>query len=112
MNVTGLDCVEAAIGEESHLMKLIANEAAAHFFPYTTEHRDIRVSGLNYEDDSAGNALAAMVKPGVIEFRHHRAFSDQRVRAIAARIVADPVGEFASGHAIHYQGRILVPTSS
>lgn len=111
MNVTGLECVEAFIDQEGYLMKLIANETAAHFFPYTTEHRDIRISGLKYEDDSAGNALAAMVKPGVIEFRHHRAFLDQRVREIAARIVAHPVGAFASSFAVNYQGRILVPSS-
>ncbi|TWU18541.1 hypothetical protein Poly21_07050 [Allorhodopirellula heiligendammensis] len=112
MNVTGLECVGASIDQEGYLMKLIANETAAHFFPYTTEHRDIRIQGLNYEDDSAGNALAAMVKPGVIEFRHHRAFSDQRVRQIAVRLIAHPVGEFASSFSIHYQGRILVPSSS
>ncbi|TWU17860.1 hypothetical protein [Allorhodopirellula heiligendammensis] len=112
MNVTGMECVEALTDQEGYLMKLIANETAAHFFPYTIEHRDIRISGLNYEDDSAGNALAAMVKPGVIEFRHHRDFSDQRVREIAARIVASPVGEFASSFSIHYQGRILVQSSS
>lgn len=112
MKVTGLECVETAIAEKGYLMKLLANETAAHFFPYTTEHRDVRIPGLKYEDDSAGNALAAMVKPGVIEVRHHRAFSDQRVRDIAARIVVDPVGEFAAAFAIHYQGRILVPRSS
>lgn len=93
-------------------MKLIANETAAHFFPYTTEHRDIRIQGLNYEDDSAGNALAAMIKPGVIEFRHHRVFADQRVREITARFIAHLVGEFASSFSIHYQGRFLLPSSS
>ncbi len=43
MNVTGLECVEAAIAEKAYLMKLIANETAAHFFPYTTAHEFSRI---------------------------------------------------------------------
>ncbi len=83
-------------------MNLGPGSSAAHFFSYTTEYRDIQIAGLNYEDDFAGNALAAMVKPGIIEFRHHRAFSDRHVQEIAARIVMHSGGEFASRRHAEY----------
>lgn len=86
---------------------LIANDTAAHFFLRTTEHRDVKLLGLSYEHDSAGNALAALVKPGCIEFRFHRKFSNARVRAIAKRICSHPDAAFALSFAVTYQGRLL-----
>ena len=107
MNVYGLDAAEMMADAEGFLFKLIANEQGVAFFPCKTEHRDVKQPGLSYEDDSAGNALAAMVKPGLIEFRYHRAFSDQRVGRIVQAIINHPKIAFASGFVITYQGRTI-----
>jgi hypothetical protein len=109
MIVYGLDSVESMLETDGYLFKLVANETAVFFFPHTSEHRDAKQPGLSYEDDSAGNALAAMVKPGRIEFRFHRAFSDERVRNLAQRIIDHPDIAFASTFAVTYQGRTLIP---
>jgi hypothetical protein len=111
MVLTGIESVQALLESEGYLFKLVAHDSAVHFFPHTIEHCDAKLPGLNYEHDSAGNALAAMVKPGLIEFRHHRQFSDARVRVIAERIVKHPEARFASSFAVTYQGRTLIAGS-
>ena len=108
MNVYSRDSIALLLAEGGYLFKLIANENAVLLFPHTTEHRDLKRPGLSYEDDSAGNALAAMVKPGRIEFRFHRHFSDERVRNIARRMLACPELAFAATFEVTYQGRTLI----
>ena len=111
MNVTGLESVQTLLESDGYLLKLVAHDTAVHFFPHTSEHRDAKLPGLSYEDDSRGNALAAMVKPGRIEFRFHRSFTDARVRTIAERILAQPDVSFASSFTVTYQGRTLIAGS-
>ena len=88
MQIYGLDLIRSEIDSGGYEVKLVAHEQAVAFLPRTAQHRDVKIQGLSYEDDSKGNALAAMVSPGRIEFRHHRAFSDERVRQIALAILA------------------------
>ena len=40
-------------------------------------------AGMSRSPTIAAFALAAMVKPGLLEFRHHAAFSDERVKKLA-----------------------------
>jgi hypothetical protein len=108
MKVYGFNPVEAMLEDEGYLFKLIANENAVFLFPHTTEHRDAKQPGLSYEDDSAGNALAAMVKPGRIEFRYHKSFSDERVRNLFRKIIEPPELAFAAAFSVIYQGRTLL----
>jgi hypothetical protein len=113
MNVYGADAAEQMAETDGFLFKLIANERAVAFFPRNTEHREVKQPGLSYEDDSAGNALAAMVKPGLIEFRSHKSFSDERVRSIAQTITNHPSVKFASGFRVTYQGKsIALPSTT
>jgi hypothetical protein len=112
MNVYGADAAEQMAGSDGFLFKLIANESAVAFFPRNTEHRDVKQHGLSYEDDSAGSALAAMVKPGLIEFRFHKSFSDERVRNIAQTIINHPNVKFASGFRVTYQGKPIALSST
>jgi hypothetical protein len=109
MVVFGPDYVRSMLASDGYLIKLVANESGVYFFPHTTEHRDALQPGLRYADDSAGNALAAMVKPGRIDFRFHRDFSDQRVRNLARRILDHPELAVARSFAVTYQGRTLFP---
>ena len=108
MKVFGFDSVVAMLEDEGYLFKLIANENAVFLFPHATEHRDAKQPGLSYEDDSAGNALAAMVRPGRIEFRFHKSFSDERVRNLVRKIVVRPELAFAAAFSVAYQGRTLL----
>ncbi|WP_145062123.1 hypothetical protein [Adhaeretor mobilis] len=89
-------------------MKLLANDIGAILFPRTTEHRDVRQPGIRYADDSKGNALAAMVVPGRIEFRFHGDFSDERVRKLTEALLKHPDFDFASSFEVTYQGRVLI----
>ncbi len=105
MIVYGFDSIAPMLDNEGYLFKLLANDTGVVLFPHTTEHRDATQSGIKYADDSRGNALAAMIKPGRIEFRFHRGFSDDRVKQLAERILALPELQFASGATVTYQAR-------
>lgn len=108
MIVHGFDSITSMLEEDGYLFKLIANESGVVLFPHTKEHRDSAQPGIRYEDESAGNALAAMVKPGRIEFRFHKSFSDERFKQLANRLLALPEFKFASGATATYQARILI----
>lgn len=108
MNVSGFESIKPLLDSESYLFKLLANDSGIVLFPHTSEHRDMRQPGIHYADDSQGNALAAMVKPGRIEFRFHSAFSDERVQDLAKRMLESPAMAFAREFTVTYQGRTLI----
>jgi hypothetical protein len=108
MQVYGLDSIRSELESDGYFFKLLANERAALFFPRSIEHRDAKAHGLDYEDDLRGNALAATVVPGRVDFRRHRAFSDERVKSIALAILGHPDTQFACGFQVTYQGRLLI----
>jgi hypothetical protein len=60
-------------------VKLVFNSRGAIFFPVDQQHRDQKAPGISYEDDHAGNALAAILSPGRIEIRRHSDFSDAAI---------------------------------
>jgi hypothetical protein len=107
MQVFGLDSIRSELQPGGYEVKLLANDGTVVFFPRRSEHRDVKVHGLDYEDDSKGNALAAMMSPGRIEFRFHRAFSDARARKIGTEILNHPDSASARDFQITYQGRAL-----
>lgn len=108
MIVYGFELIAPMLEDDGYLFKLLANEAGVVLFPHTSEHRDSGRLGIKYADDSKGNALAAMVKPGRIEFRLHREFSDERVRQLAERILLLPEMQFGIGATVTYQARTLI----
>ena len=85
MIVYGFDSIASLLEQDGYLFKLLANEAGVVLFPHNTEHCDAAQPGIKYADDSGGNALAAMVKPGHIEFRFHNQFSDERVKRLVKK---------------------------
>lgn len=107
MIVYGLDSVANLLEQDGYLFKMLANEVGVVLFPCTTEHRDATQPGIKYDDDSLGNALAAIVKPGRVEFRFHRQFSDERVRRLALRLLELPELEFARSFVVTYQARTI-----
>ncbi len=86
MNIVGEDYLQTSISQDGYFIKLVFNARAAHFFPYTTEHRDASLPGLCYRDDSLGDALAATIKPTQIDVRLHKAFSAQQVKTILEQL--------------------------
>jgi hypothetical protein len=105
VNIVGTEYLHSCIAEPGYFLKLVINERAAHFFPYNIEHRDASLVGLTYRDDSEGDALAATIKPTQVDIRIHKAFSTERVMAIAQRLeqslAPERVGQV---FAIHYGG--------
>ncbi|MGD1917195.1 MAG: hypothetical protein ACFCBV_13550 [Phycisphaerales bacterium] len=91
--------------------KLVFNDRGFIAFPTTIQHNTMKAEGISYEDNYAGNALAAMLKPGVIEVRFHRDFSDRAVGVLLSKLVTTTVlSEFGPLSAT-YQGRpILIET--
>lgn len=108
MVVHGFDSIASLIEHDGYLFKLLANDSGVILFPHTTEHRDAGRTGIKYADDSQGNALAAMVKRGRIEFRFHQQFSDDRVKQLAQRMLTLPELDFAKSFAVTYQSRTLI----
>jgi hypothetical protein len=90
MIVYGFDSIAPLLEQDGYLFKMLANDSGVVLFPHNTEHRDATQPGIKYVDDSGGNAIAAMVKPGLIEFRYHRQFTDERVKRLAERILTLP----------------------
>ena len=108
MIVYGFDSIAPLLENDGYLFKLLANDTGVVLFPHTTEHRDATQPGIKYADDSRGNSLAAMVKPGRIEFRFHRGFSDDRVKQLAQRMLTLPELQFAIDATVTYQARTLI----
>ena len=108
MTIYDFKLVSSLIESEHYLFKLIANEFGVVFLLHTTEHRDAGRANIKYADNYAGNALAAMVKPGVIEFRYHKEFSDDRAKAVARSIIDHPTLSFALNFTVTYQNRTLI----
>src|SRR6186997_2325767 len=103
MHVINADLLDHAQGT----LKFILNDTGIYFFPATQQHRDTKLSGLSYEDDYRGNAVAGLVMPGRIEIRFHKDFSDDRIRAIWRKVLSCPELATAKFGALYYQGREL-----
>ena len=72
MIALGLETISSEIEAEGYFIKCIVNSSAAIFFPGSVQHRDVKRSGVSYEDDYQGNAVAATIRPGIIDIRFHR----------------------------------------
>lgn len=107
MLLVGVEFLESLTRQAGFEAKLVCNEHGAIFFPAHFQHRDQKATQVSYEDDYAGNALAAMLTPGRIEIRYHRDFSDARVAQLVGAVLADPRLALLRGWRVTYQGRPL-----
>lgn len=108
--LSGIDFIAALSQQPGFSAKLVFNEAGAIFFRTDLQHRDQKGPQISYEDDYAGNALAAMLAPGRVEIRYHRDFRDGRVAALVRGLLSEPRLEFMRGWHVTYQGRTLQVT--
>ena len=87
--------------------KMVFNERGVIVFPATRQHREIKAEGISYEDNYAGNALAAMLRRDAIEIRFHRAFDDKAVGRVLIALLAEPALACFATAQITYQGRAI-----
>jgi hypothetical protein len=71
----------------------------------------MKAEGISYEDNYKGDAMAAMLMPGLIEIRNHKAFADAEVARIVGRLLQRPELAFMAGWRVTYQGRPVVPAA-
>ena len=64
MQVYGLDSIRSELQSGGYVVKLLANDRAVVFFSRTSDHRDMKVHGLDYEDDFKCRLRALRVRAG------------------------------------------------
>ncbi len=107
MTVTGAEHLEALLAGRVHDVKMVFNERGAIVFPAGPQHCEIKAEGISYEENYAGNALAAMVRRDAIEIRFHRAFDDKAVGRIVGELLALPALAALAQARVTYQGRTI-----
>lgn len=103
MKVIGADLLMKRQGSGG--LKFILNDIGIAFFPMGQQHRDMKVSGLSYEDDYRGNAVAGLIGAERVDIRFHSAFTDERIRGLWSRVKALPEVAAAGLGQLYYQGR-------
>ena len=48
MKIIGGDFLHTTLGIDGYYLKMVLNDSAVYFFPYTSEHRDATQPGLRY----------------------------------------------------------------
>jgi hypothetical protein len=108
MLIVGADYIERMALDEPVRLKMVFNYVGAIIFPETQEHRDQKAAGISYEDNYAGNALAAMLTRSRIEVRFHQRFSAEQVSAILSQLLREPVLQVLRPWERTYQGQVLI----
>jgi hypothetical protein len=111
MNIVGSELVRDELRQPGYFFKAVVNDSSAAFFSGKTEHRTVKMSGLSYEDNYEGNALAAIITEGRIEIRNHAAFSPARVGMIVGELLKCPELHCLNDFDVTYQGRKIQPHS-
>ncbi|HEY1171772.1 MAG TPA: hypothetical protein VGH19_10405 [Verrucomicrobiae bacterium] len=101
MDINGAELLKERKGS----VKFILNDSGILFFPATQQHRDMKGMGLSYEDDYRGNAVAGLVMERRVEIRFHKAFADERIKRLWARVMANAEIAKAGLGKLYYQGR-------
>jgi hypothetical protein len=106
--VTGEEHLQALVAGRMHDAKMVFNERGAIVFPISRQHCEMKVEGISYEDNYAGNALAAMLRRDAIEIRFHQAFDDKSVTRIITALLGSPSFSCLTHPCVTYQGRTIV----
>ena len=107
MIIHGHEILNTEIQNQGYFLKAIANTVEAAFFPGSIQHRDMKISGLSYEDDYKGNAVACVIQPGQIQVRFHKRYQDGDVERIFRKLFQMPELSMLSEFDVSYQGRPL-----
>jgi hypothetical protein len=107
MLLLGLDHLTILHDRRVLSLKMVFNASGAIIFPTARQHRDMKAEGISYEDDYKGNALAAMLTPGLFEIRFHKAYSDPEVSQMVKSLLAQPQLAAMQCWKVTYQGRLV-----
>ena len=105
--LVGVDYLKSLMASGGFSAKIVFNSSGMLCFPVSQEHRDQKVPGISYEDDSQGNALAGMLSAGRIEIRGHNKFSAEQVTNILSTLLAQPELNFMKSWQVIYKGQPL-----
>jgi hypothetical protein len=106
--VLGADYLTSLLASGGFSAKMVFNASGAIIFPTAEEHRDQKGPGLSYEDESQGNALAAMLSAGKMEIRGHNKFSPEQVANLVANLLVQPELSVMKGWQVIYRGQPLL----
>lgn len=101
----GTDIINQLIDGSIHHAKMVFNDRGFIAFPTPIQHNTMKAEGISYEDNYAGNAMAAVLKPGFIEVRFHRDFDDRAVARILGTLLATTALSALHPVSATYQGR-------
>jgi hypothetical protein len=107
MNIIGADYLQRLDQAGNFTAKMVFNDHGALIFSVQSQHRDMKGPGISYDHDGGGNALAAMLKPALIEIRFDARFNDDRVTGILRKLLASPELAVMKGWKVTYRGRAL-----
>ena len=107
MVVTGAEHAQKLVADGFGEAKMVFNQRGAIIFSATRQHREMKGDGISYEDNYAGDALAAMLRPDAVEIRYHRAFDDAKVAWIVRELLKTPELSCLGAARVTYQGRVL-----
>ncbi len=107
MQLIGVDFLASIVREKSFSAKMVFNSRGAIFFAVDRQHREMSATGIRYEDDYKGNALAAMLAPGSIEVRYHKAFTNADVARVISALLDLPELSSLASCRVTYQGRSI-----
>ncbi len=107
MKITGADYLQRLDQTGNFMAKMVFNDHGAFIFSAQSQHSTMKMPGISYEHDARSNALAAILKPGMIEIRFDPRFNDDRVVGIMRKLLACPELVGLKGWKVTYQGRVL-----
>ena len=108
MKIFGADTLAFRIEQEpARQFKAVLNEEGIIIFSAMTQHSTMKQSGISYEDDYRGNALAAVLDGTKCEIRWHRDFSAERVKAIWSALTQNPDLSPLISLRVSYRGEVL-----
>lgn len=107
MNFYGIEYFSELLQRPHWEAKCLLGEAGLAFFPGGIQHAQAGFPGLTYRDDHTGTAIAGIVKPGVIELRLHRRFSDEHVAALWPRVLTQMPTPALRAFQLTYHGQVM-----
>jgi len=91
MIVIGAENLEEKLKSEPlRQHKALLNETGIVIFPVSVQHSTVKIHGVSYEDDHAGNALAVIFDGHKFEIREHHQFSAGRVKLLVEQLRQQP----------------------
>ncbi len=107
MDFYGLEYLVSLASRPNWESKCLLSDTGFAVFPASLQHAQTVYPGICHKEDHSGTAIAGMVRPGRVELRDHRGFSDERVAELWRRMISRPEATALRSFQLTYQGRVL-----